>query len=107
MTTSHTTKQGTSKPEMDIPIGAAVECTDGLCGKSTYIVVDPTTQQVTHLVVRARLAPHVERLVPREEIIETTPHLIRLRCASDRLAAMPPFVKTGYRESDEAFRITH
>lgn len=97
------TQHDIARPEMDIPVGAGVECADGLCGKSTYVVIDPAAEQVTHVVVKERIAPHIERLVPREEIMETTPRLIRLRCASERLSAMPPFVETDYVKSTQDF----
>ena len=49
---------------MDIPIQAAVECGDGPGGRSTYVVVNPITEQVTHIVVKTKLPSQVERLVP-------------------------------------------
>jgi hypothetical protein len=45
---------------MDIPVKAVVQCTDGPGGRSTYVVVNPITEQVTHLVVKERQP----RLVP-------------------------------------------
>jgi hypothetical protein len=48
---------------------------------------------VTHLVVKEKDAPHTERLVPIDLVTETTPHLIRLRCAKDELAHLQPFLK--------------
>ncbi len=37
---------------LQVPIGAAVSCADGLCGISTHLLVNPVAQKVTHLVVR-------------------------------------------------------
>jgi hypothetical protein len=37
---------------MEIPLNAQVECTDGICGRSAYVLIDPVFDQVTYLVVR-------------------------------------------------------
>jgi sporulation protein YlmC with PRC-barrel domain len=83
---------------MDIPLGAEVRCTDGRCGKSTYIVVDPIMNKITHVVIREAAFPHAERLVPTDVITETAPNLIHLRCDSKDLAKMDAFVVTEFRE---------
>jgi len=80
----------------DIPLDANVECTDGLSGRSTYVIVNPIAQQVTHFVVKEKKRPHTERLVSLDKIEETTPNLIRLRCTKNELAKMDPFVETHY-----------
>jgi len=84
---------------MDIPINAEVHCADGHCGQSTYVVLNPTTSQVTHLVVKEKRFPHTEYLVPIDQVVETTPHLIRLRCTEQELAAMEPFIETEFVQS--------
>ena len=56
---------------MDIPMNAEAYCADGLCGHSAYIIVNPISRQVTHLVVKERTAPHTERLVPVRWVMET------------------------------------
>lgn len=81
---------------MDIPINADVYCTDGACGHSIEIVLNPVTEQVTHLVVKERTPPHTERLVPIEKVTEATPERIQLGCAQEDLATMDPFVKTEF-----------
>jgi hypothetical protein len=47
---------------MDIPVNAEVQCSDGLCGRSTYIILNPTTEQIRRLVVKATKPPHTEFL---------------------------------------------
>jgi hypothetical protein len=37
---------------MDLPLNAAIACTDGPCGHSIAIILIPVSDQVTHLVVR-------------------------------------------------------
>jgi hypothetical protein len=81
---------------MDIPLNAKVHCTDGLCGHSTYIVVNPITEQVTHWVMKEKRLPHTERLVPVEFVTETTPELIRLRCSGEELEKLEPFIETEF-----------
>ena len=78
---------------MDLPLNVEVYCTDGLCGQSKEVVMDRGTEEVTHLVVKEKHAPHTELLVPIDLITETTPHMIRLRCANDELAKIQPFRK--------------
>ncbi len=81
---------------MDIPVNAQVECTEGLCGRSTYVVFNPITDRLTHLVVRETDSPHREHLVPIEEVKETTPDLILLRCTRAGLASMGDFIEREY-----------
>ena len=40
---------------MDIPLNVDVHCPDGRCGRSTHIIINPATEQVTHLVVKEQL----------------------------------------------------
>lgn len=85
---------------IDIPINAQVECKDGKCGESVAVVVNPTTQQVTHFAVRVKSIPDpAERLVPVDLVVETKPNLIRLRCNRDELAELEPFLETHYIET--------
>jgi sporulation protein YlmC with PRC-barrel domain len=81
---------------MDIPVNAEVYCSDGFCGQSTYIIVNPVSQQVTHLVVKEKRAPHAERLVPVNLVTETTHDQVRLGCTQDELARMETFIETEY-----------
>ena len=81
---------------MDIPVNAQVECTDGLCGRSTYVVFNPITDRLTHVVVREIEFPHNERLVPIEEVKETTSDLILLRCTREELASIGDFIEREY-----------
>lgn len=85
---------------MDIPINAEVHCADGLCGHSTYVVLNPITREITHLVVKEHHAPHTEVLVPIELVAESTPHAINLDCTRERLDKMDPFIKTEFVQSE-------
>ncbi len=81
---------------MDLSMNAAIACTDGPCGHSTAIILNPVSDQVTHLVVREPQLLDTERMVPVEFVTESTPALIRLRCTKDELVHLPPFVTTNY-----------
>lgn len=81
---------------MDIPMNAEVYCADGFCGHSTYIIVNPVSRQVTHLVVKEKEAPHTERLVPVKLVTETTHDLIQLDCSQGELTRMETFTETEY-----------
>jgi len=83
---------------MEIPLQAQVECTDGVCGRSVYVLIDPLSDQVTHLVVRETSSPNTEYLVPVELLSETIANTIRLRCSKAELEQMDPFVKTTFVE---------
>jgi uncharacterized protein YrrD len=92
--------QGTAGPSStgrssahDLPLDARVECTDGRFGTSTYVVLDPRTRRVTHVVVRERHFPHAEHLVPVERVGQTTPDLILLRATCQEAEGMPPFTQ--------------
>jgi hypothetical protein len=84
------------KHPMDIPINVTVECIDGTGGRSTAIILNPTNDQITDLVVREPGLLGIERLVPVELVEERTPQLIRLRCTTDELATMQAFISTEF-----------
>ncbi len=72
-------------------MNAEVRCTDGIAGRSTYVVGNPNNHQITHLVVRTIEPPFHEYLVPIEMVDETTPDRIRLNCTLYDLYQMKPF----------------
>jgi sporulation protein YlmC with PRC-barrel domain len=86
---------------MDLPIEVDVYCSSERCGRATYIVLDPVKDEVTHLVVKENVFPHIERLVPLEAIAETTPEKIQLKCTSNELHGMDAFLETDFLRSDE------
>ena len=81
---------------MDFPINVTVECIDGPGGRSTAIILNPITDQVTHLVVREPGLLGIERLIPVELVEESTPQRIRLRCTTDELATLQTFISTEF-----------
>jgi sporulation protein YlmC with PRC-barrel domain len=85
---------------MDIPVNAEVHCADGPCGRSTYIILNPMTRRVTHLVVKEKRFPHTEYLVPIDYVVEATSQLIRLRCARHELVTFEAFIEAEFVSSN-------
>jgi uncharacterized protein YrrD len=82
---------------MDIAVNARVFCAGGHeCGHTTYVVLNPVTQNVTHVVVKRTIWPEDERLVPIELVTESTQDHITLSCSRERLAEMDSFVETEF-----------
>lgn len=81
---------------MDIPIDAEVKCTDGVAGRSTYVVLNPVTRRVTHVIVKEGNFPWLERLVPVGMVAETSPDQIRLNCTGEELHGLESFIETEF-----------
>lgn len=77
---------------MNIPMNVDVYCSDGQCGHSSQVIVDPSTKQVTHLVVKEKHFPHTEYMAPIAQIMDSTPDMIKLRCTRAEVATMAPFI---------------
>jgi hypothetical protein len=82
---------------MEIPLNAQVECTDGVCGRSVYVLINPVIDQVTHLVVSEN-SSHIEYIVPVDVVSKTIADTIQLRCSKEELEKMDPFIKTTFIE---------
>jgi sporulation protein YlmC with PRC-barrel domain len=76
---------------MDIPINAKVSCTDGPCGHSTHVILMPTTEKITHLVINNETFPATEYLVSVDHIAKSTPQSIRLDCTCEDVSKMQVF----------------
>ncbi len=85
----------------DIAIKAKVECTDGPCGKSTYVIINPVNQKVTHFVLQDKHLPdNPTRLVPVGKVANATQEQITLNCTKADVAKMAPFLVSNFiRES--------
>jgi uncharacterized membrane protein len=84
-----------------IPLNAKVECADGPCGQSVTVIVNPVTREVTHFVVEDKGLPYPsERLVPVEQVLETSSDLVRLGCTRAQVAEMESFVETQYVDGE-------
>ncbi len=49
---------------MEIPLNAQVECTDGVCGRSIFVLIDPAIERLTHLIVGDELSNLTGYMVP-------------------------------------------
>lgn len=88
-----------TEKQKDVPMDAKVQCTDGKCGRSTYVIVNPVKKAVTHFVVKYKKLPeNPDRLVPVAKIADISANLISLSCNRAELAAMQPFTTTRYVE---------
>jgi hypothetical protein len=84
--------------KMEIPLNAQVECTDGVCGRSEYVLINPVIEEVAQLVVKVDGSPKTEVIVPVELVNDTDSEKIRLRCSKAELEQMEPFVTRTYIE---------
>ncbi|MDH3675411.1 MAG: PRC-barrel domain-containing protein, partial [Anaerolineae bacterium] len=85
---------------MDIPLNVDVHCTDGRYGRSTYIILNPAIDKLTHVVVKTQKAPHTERVVPIKWVKETTPELILLNRTKEQVATADLFKQTDFDQRD-------
>lgn len=85
---------------MDIPLNVDVHCPDGRCGRSTHIIINPATEQVTHLVVKEQWPSKIERLVPVNWIVATTRDVIVLQHSREQFTQLPPFNQTDFIQRD-------
>lgn len=89
---------------MDIPMNADVSCTDGSCGKSIMVIYNPTTQEITHIVMKEKHHPYTERLVSEKLIESTTPDSIQLSCSKDELGKMDEFIEHEFVRTERSYK---
>jgi len=85
---------------MEIPLNVDVHCVDGRCGRSTYIIINPTTEKVTHLVVREQWPSRIERLVPVKWISISTRDVIVLTKEREQFTQLDLFFQTDFVQRD-------
>jgi hypothetical protein len=83
---------------IEISLNAQVECTDGACGHSKYVLINPVIDLVTHLVVKEDVSPQTEYIVPIDFVAATIANLIQLRCSKAEMEKMEPFISTTFIE---------
>jgi hypothetical protein len=88
---------------MEIPLNVQVECTDGVCGRSEYVLINPVIEQVMHLVVREE-SSLTEYIVPVDVVSATIADTIQLSCSKAELEKMDPFIKTEFVEEPASDR---
>jgi sporulation protein YlmC with PRC-barrel domain len=85
---------------MDISINAKVDCSDDHYGHVTHVILKPTTEKITHLVVSNGIFPETEFLVPIQHVAASNPDLIQLDCSCDEVSKMPIFDQVQFIPSD-------
>ena len=85
---------------MEIPLNGDVHCPDGRCGRSTYVIMNPTTEKLTHLVVREQWPSRTERLVPIGWVQVTTRDVIVLNRSREEFSRLDPFNQTDFVYTD-------
>jgi len=89
----------------DIPIKAKVECTDGPCGQSTNVIVNPVSHTVTHIAVHDKSLPdNPTRLVPVGKVANVTPQQIKLNCTKAEVAQLSPFIVSNFIQESASGR---
>ena len=85
---------------MEFPLNADVHCSDGRCGRSTYIVLNPATEEITHLVVQEKRPSRAERLVPVQLVERTAAEVILLNCTLEEFTNLESFNQTEFVYTD-------
>lgn len=86
---------------MDIPINVDVHCAGEACGRSSCLIVNPVNERITHVVVVEKSFPNIERLVPVDMILASTPNSIQLRCSPAELHRLESFEETEFIDADQ------
>lgn len=82
---------------MDVPLNVDVNCADGPGGRSSTIVLNPITSEITHVVVKEG---RDEFVVPLDLISESTPVHIQLRCTQEEMKKLDLFLKMQFLGAD-------
>ena len=77
---------------MEIPLQAQVECTDGVCGRSVYVLINPVVEKVTHLAMREG-PPWGKKdvIIPLSVMGETRDDTVFLRLDKHQIESLPTF----------------
>lgn len=81
---------------MDIATDVHIVCLDGIYGYLNGIVLNPVTDEITHIVAAEDKLLGEKRLVPLEEITQSTFRYILLRCTLQELAVFDLFTDIEY-----------
>ncbi len=85
---------------MEFPLNVDVHCSDGHCGRSNYIILNPVTEQISHIVVKEKQSPHIERLVSIKLIANTAAEVILLSCTKEEFAKLEAFNEPEFLYAD-------
>ena len=86
---------------MEISIKAKVLCQDEHCGHITCVVINPITDDITHIVVEDDNEPYEERIVPVKFINSANSDSVHLSCSKDEYQKMEEFIDHRYIHVDK------
>ena len=81
---------------MEIPINEKVICADGTCGSCIGVILNPLSQELTHIIVQIQDVSATKVLVPVDMVSESTPLHVKLSCSRLKLAKLEPFVESRF-----------
>lgn len=81
---------------MDIPLDAAVHCTDGVGGKTLRVVLNPVRRAITHVVVRTEGLLGVHVMLPVDVITASAPDSVTVRLSRAELGQLPAYEESDY-----------
>jgi sporulation protein YlmC with PRC-barrel domain len=85
-------------------IGTVASGSDGAVGTLIRVIVDPTVEEVTHLVIEPEHRPDLGRLVPLDLVDFNDPSGgISLRCTKEQFENLDPAEDTQYIPSTDAY----
>jgi sporulation protein YlmC with PRC-barrel domain len=86
-------------------IGTEASGSDGAVGTLIRVIVDPTVEEVTHLVIEPEHRPDLGRLVPLDLVDFNDPSGgISLRCTKEQFENLDPAEDTQYIPSSDAYQ---
>jgi sporulation protein YlmC with PRC-barrel domain len=87
---------------MDISVNATVYCSDGVCGKTIRVIIDPIKKKLTHIVVQGKgLEAGVTQLVPIEKVKESTADEVHLTCSHEEFLLLDSYYEYDYLPGDD------
>ena len=91
---------------MSISIKASVFCNQGEeCGKTFCVIVNPRTDEMTHVVVEEKNFPYAKRIVPIALVEEATEKSIQLSCTKKEFFQMENFIEHQYIPAEKTYGV--
>lgn len=81
---------------MEFPLKVDITATDGICGRSMALIINPVNSEVTHLVVQINRLLDTEVLVPTNWITSSDADHIRLDHTAAEIMHCAPFNEAHY-----------
>lgn len=78
-------------------INSLVQCEDRTCGKLHRVVIDPATENVTHLIVKRRRPGRQAVVVPVSTVKEASAEQVHLKTSSADLNSYKPYQELDFR----------